>query len=152
MGREAEAELHFQRAMSLAPGDAQPYSYYARWLKEKGGNAEALIRVKTALKLNPSQRDAQALARSLQESTAESYLDLSLRYHQERRFEDSIRAAREALKLKPITRRRTTIWHLRICINGTTLFKRPSQALRINPAFTLAKNNLAYSAAQKDRE
>jgi tetratricopeptide (TPR) repeat protein len=173
MGREADAELHFQRAMSLAPQDALPYFYYARWLQQKGRTAEALIPVQTALKLNPSQPDAQALERVLQQAgpsvndsladaekalaskpTAEGYLNLSLHYHQAHRFEDCIRAAREALKLTPdcaeaYNDMAAAFEDLR---QWDDAIQAASEALRINPGFTLARNNLAYSQAQKARK
>src|SRR6202044_651525 len=61
IGRDAEAEQHFQRAMSLAPGDALPYYFYARWLDQRGRAQEALIRIQKSVRLNPSNEAAQAL-------------------------------------------------------------------------------------------
>jgi uncharacterized protein (TIGR02996 family) len=58
--RSAEAERHFLRAISLAPGDDGPHAYYGRWLDQHGRTQEALQQLRTAVALNPSrvfQRD-----------------------------------------------------------------------------------------------
>lgn len=57
LNRDAEAERHFMRAISLMPNDSQPYFYHARWLWKKGRAYEALQELKVAERLNPSSLD-----------------------------------------------------------------------------------------------
>jgi tetratricopeptide (TPR) repeat protein len=54
-GRSAEAERHFQRAISLSPGDDTPHAYYGRWLEQKGRFAEAIAQLQTAVQLDPQR-------------------------------------------------------------------------------------------------
>jgi len=58
--RAAEAEGHFQRAISLAPADDTSHSFYGRWLMAHGRTAEAIAQLQTAISLDPQrpmQRD-----------------------------------------------------------------------------------------------
>jgi tetratricopeptide (TPR) repeat protein len=48
-----DSEAHFRRAMMLAPLDAQPLYFYARWLKQQGRIPEAIGDLKSAIALNP---------------------------------------------------------------------------------------------------
>jgi tetratricopeptide (TPR) repeat protein len=54
LNRDAEAETHFRRALSLAPGDAVMHYFYAHWLKSKNRTEEALEQATAAAALNPS--------------------------------------------------------------------------------------------------
>jgi tetratricopeptide (TPR) repeat protein len=80
--RDAEAETHFQRAMTLAPNDAQPNFYYGRWLAGKGRMHEAVGQLQAAIVRNRDYLDPryalmqiywnsgmQAAARALAEDT-----------------------------------------------------------------------------------
>lgn len=92
---------------------------------------------------------AENLAKS--QPTAEHYLNLSLLYHQDGRFEDCIKAAEEAIKLKPnypeaynniaAAYQSMHEWDQAIAA--------AQQALKLKPDFQLAKNNLAYSLSEK---
>lgn len=53
LGRQAEAESHFQRAMQLGPSDSDFYFYYARWLNQRTRTAEAVAVLLASLKVNP---------------------------------------------------------------------------------------------------
>ncbi len=56
----ALAERHFERAVTLAPGDDTTHAYYGRWLLAQGRLAEARAQLQTAISLNaqrPMQRD-----------------------------------------------------------------------------------------------
>ena len=57
----AEAEKYFLRAIQLAPAEAEPRYYYARWLRENGRQPEAARNLQVAVRENPSHIDSQYL-------------------------------------------------------------------------------------------
>ena len=61
LGRDAEAEQHFLRAIGLAPSDAEGHYYYARWLKSKGRDDQAVAELQSAVALNPANMNARLL-------------------------------------------------------------------------------------------
>jgi tetratricopeptide (TPR) repeat protein len=170
IGRDADAEQHFQRAIALAPDDALPYFYYGRWLEQHERGLEALIRAQKSVGLNPSYQEAQALlgkvqgwghwnADALAEAEksiaarpgAEAYLNLSLRYHQAKRYQDCIRTANEALKLKsdfPEAYNNIAAGYEALG-QWDEAIQAARKSLSLRPDFQLAKNNLAWSESQK---
>jgi tetratricopeptide (TPR) repeat protein len=58
---DAEAERHFRRALALAPGVADPYFYFGRWLKSVGRLDESAAQLETAVRLNRLSFDARHL-------------------------------------------------------------------------------------------
>jgi tetratricopeptide (TPR) repeat protein len=50
-----EAKRHFERAITLAPGDDAPHAYYGRWLEEQGRLTDAILQLKTAIALDPQR-------------------------------------------------------------------------------------------------
>ena len=85
------------------------------------------------------------------EPTADNYLNLSLVYHQAKRYQDSITAARKAIQLKP----NYPEAYNNIAADYEDLhqwdpaIEAAKQALKLRPDFQLAKNNLAWSESQK---
>ena len=168
IGRDAEAEQHFQRAMALAPAEALPYFYYARWLDQHGRSLEALIRIQKSVALNPLNQEAQALLGKVQghwntdalaeaeksvaaNPGAEAYLNLSLRYHQAKRYQDSIRTANEALRLRsnfPEAYNNIAAGYEAMG-RWDEAIQAARNSLSLRPDFQLAKNNLAWSESQK---
>jgi tetratricopeptide (TPR) repeat protein len=61
LGRDAEAEQHFRRAIQLAPGEADPYYIYGRWLNQKGRTAESQTQLEAAIRANPLSFPARYL-------------------------------------------------------------------------------------------
>jgi len=59
--RVAEAESHFRRALELAPADAVPKYYYARWLREQDRIPECIRYLRESLQQDPLHHDARAL-------------------------------------------------------------------------------------------
>ncbi len=57
----AEAEKHFLRAVQLAPAEAEPRYYFARWLRENGRLPEAATNLRVAVRQNPTHIDSQYL-------------------------------------------------------------------------------------------
>jgi len=121
--------------LQISPGDALAMRYY-----RGQGSAEAL----------PDPVGA-AEAAVKQAPTPENYLNLSLAYHQAKRFRDCIHAAEEALKLRPdfaeaynnIAAAHEDLGEWDAAIAAAR------EAVRLKPDFQLAKNNLAYSEQQK---
>lgn len=64
MNRTADAELHFDRSIALAPADDQIHYYYGRWLFQTGRAADALTQLEMAVRLNPSDLLARDLLAS----------------------------------------------------------------------------------------
>jgi tetratricopeptide (TPR) repeat protein len=83
--------------------------------------------------------------------TPENYLTLSLQYYQAGRYDDCVRAATEALRLRPdyaeaynniaAGRQAMHQWDESIAA--------AQEAIRLKPDFSLARNNLAYAMSQK---
>jgi tetratricopeptide (TPR) repeat protein len=61
LGRDAEAEQHFTRALALAPNDSQSYSYYARWISQRGRVAEAIALLEVGAQKNPADLQCRTL-------------------------------------------------------------------------------------------
>ena len=57
----AEAEKHFRRAIELAPAEAVPKYFYARWLNSVGRTSEAIANLSLAVEQNPSNLDVRYL-------------------------------------------------------------------------------------------
>jgi uncharacterized protein (TIGR02996 family) len=96
----------------------------------------------------PPARPAQAPATAM---TADAWLAQSLAYYQARKYPDCIRAAEEALKLKPDY---AEAWNnIGAAWNQMAEWDRAAaaeaQALRLKPDLEIARNNLALAVAEK---
>jgi tetratricopeptide (TPR) repeat protein len=121
-----------QDTLQIAPGDATVQRYLAS---------------------SQNMRDPISAAEYLAQSqpTPDNYLNLSLVYHQNKRYQDSINAAKKAIQLRPnFPEAYNNIdadyedmhqWDLAI--------EAAKKALQLRPDFQLAKNNLAWSESQK---
>lgn len=69
LGRAAEAEPHFLRAIQLTPDQSGVYYYYGRWLFEKNRREEAAGNLARAVQLNPSDFYARALLSQIYAAT-----------------------------------------------------------------------------------
>jgi len=65
-GRMLDAESSFQRALAIAPGDAQAYYGLARIALSQGRSEQALQYLRTGLRYDPYHRDALALMQRIQ--------------------------------------------------------------------------------------
>ena len=61
LGRDAEAEQHYRRAIALAPDLAETYLSYATWLRSKGRTADARTPLEAAVRINPLSFPARNL-------------------------------------------------------------------------------------------
>jgi protein O-mannosyl-transferase len=85
--------------------------------------------------------------------SAESYLDQSLTYYQRGKFEESIQAAREALKLRPGY---AEAWNNIAASYNSMLrwddgIQAALEAVRLKPDLQLAKNNLSWAISRKQQ-
>ena len=55
----AVAEPHFVRAMQLQPNDPASYTFYARWLVQRGRTNEAILLLQRAISLSPANVSAR---------------------------------------------------------------------------------------------
>jgi Flp pilus assembly protein TadD len=53
LDRKAEAERHFQRALEVAPNQAEPRVFYGGWLYSQGRLAESQAQLEAAMRANP---------------------------------------------------------------------------------------------------
>jgi tetratricopeptide (TPR) repeat protein len=102
-----------------------------------------------------ADRELTAAAQAVQSNPSpEYYLNLSLLNHQAGRFQESIDAARQALRLKPDYAEAYN--NIAAAYEGLEKWDEAiaaaREALRIRPDFPLARNNLAWSEAQKLRK
>jgi Flp pilus assembly protein TadD len=166
-GDAAAAEGHFAEAIRLAPASPDSYAFYARWLLDQSRNAEATAMIQKALALSPGNmmvndlRDRAAREKTNPpqpaKETPESYLQASLTDYREKRYQDSIAAAEEALKLRP---RYAEAWNnIGAACNQLGRYGDAvpalEKALALKPDFPLARNNLAYArkmAAQQSQK
>jgi protein O-mannosyl-transferase len=101
---------------------------------------------------DPAARSWLAGAATLK-PTAESYLNQSLTLYQQGRFEESIQAAREALKLRPDY---SEAWNnIAAAYNSESRWDEgisaAMEAIRLRPDNQLARNNLAWALQQKQK-
>jgi tetratricopeptide (TPR) repeat protein len=165
LGRDAQAERHFQRAISLGPQDANTHSFYARWLEQKGRRAEALERARAAVALNPAQPGGREMLKRLTVATSaappaatnlafrtpEQWLDVSLAYYKAERYLEAIAAAQTAIYLRPgYAEAYNNVGAAYAALHlWDPAIKADLEAVRLKPDYQLARNNLAWALAQK---
>lgn len=86
-----------------------------------------------------------------QNASPENYLNLSLAYSKARRFQESLDAAKNAVRLRPnyaeaFNNEAAAYEDLHQWDDAIAAAR---EALRLKPDFTLARNNLIYAASQK---
>jgi tetratricopeptide (TPR) repeat protein len=164
-GRTAEAIQNAKTAVNLNPAYIEAshllmnaYSQTGQWaamrevaqntLKLLPGDPVALANLNRSNNAGPQ---LSAAAQADAHPTAEGYLNLSLQYHQNGKYQECIDAARKALRLKPdypeaynniaAAYEAMSMWDQAI--------EAAQQAIRLKPDYQLAKNNLAWSMSQK---
>jgi tetratricopeptide (TPR) repeat protein len=166
-GRVLEAITTLNRSAAMNPADLDPqyalmlvYSQRSDWaelqrvadevLRVAPGDAEALRYSEMAQNAKGRLSAAERLAGM--RPTPENYLILSLLYNQSGRFEDSIRAAQEALRLRPDyaeAYNNIAAGHESLA-RWSEAIAAAREAIRLKPDFELARNNLAYALSQEE--
>lgn len=171
-GEKEEAEMNFKKALSLDSGNPESFYFYANWLKSQKRYQEALDLVKNGLKVssehlgnsrlyseltqlvnNNGDLTAVAEQNAKANPTAGNYLNLSLNYYQNGNFEKCIKAANQAIKLKPnFVEAYTNICSAQSILgNYEEAILAGQKAITINPDYQLAKNNLADAITKKEK-
>ena len=165
-GRIPEAIAILNKSAAINPADLDPrytlmlvYSQQFDWaglkrvtdevLRVAPGDAEALRYSAMAQNANARVTAAEQLAGA--QPAPENYLSLSLLYHRSGRYQDSVRAGKEALRLRPnyaeaynnIAAAYQSMGRWDEAITAAR------QAILLKPDFQLARNNLAYAMSQK---
>ncbi len=174
LGRADDAEVHFRRAIELAPTPRQFDLYFARWLLGVGRLTEARLRFESALRFPGTAPQAAAgiaaitrdtvpsaaEAASRTESPAErtvlaspseaTFIALGLDYFRERRFVDAAQANQDALRIAP---RSAVAWNnLGSCLGELGRFEEEitacQQALALDASHPTAANNILWARQQ----
>jgi tetratricopeptide (TPR) repeat protein len=165
-GRVAEAISNLNQSAALNAADLNPryllmpvYAQQFNW-SDVSRVAQEVLRMAPAdpqaLRYSVLARDAVArLATAEQEAgkqpTPENYLSLSLQYYQIGRYDECVRAATEALRLRPAYAEA----YNNIAAGYQSMHRwddsiaAAQEAIRLKPDFSLARNNLAYALAQR---
>jgi Flp pilus assembly protein TadD len=155
-GKRDDAERHFLDARRYDPGNPEACFHYAKWLATWGRADEAAVLARRAVELSPGHVDAQQLVAALTAAsaiptTAEGWLDRSLRQYQAGSYEASIASSREALKLRPDYAEAFN----NMCAAENALGRFDAaiaaceRAVGLKPDFPLARNNLAYARGKR---
>jgi protein O-mannosyl-transferase len=172
MNQPEEAERYFKNALRLDPNNPEGYYYYARWLSTRKRDHEAIAFLEKTIRISPGHGSAKSLLNEIHAhnytlqppleqteqsnrvSTAEEYLMLSLKFHNDGRYLDSIIACTEALRINP----KYDLAYNNICaaFNVLGLWEKAIEAcekgIRINPHNLILKNNLALASQQKTKQ
>ena len=120
----------------------------ARALRENPGGSILVFRKPRLDQLAPAKH---ALTPASLNPAAENYLNLSLAYYGKGRYQESISAARRALKLRPDYAEAYNNIGAAYC--AMKLWDKAlaplKKALRLNPRFQLARNNLNWAMSMK---
>ncbi len=169
-GKPVEAEADFKTGLSLDAFNPEGYYYYSNFLFVQGRYAEANDKVIAGLKISPahsglktleaqlktliqSQNDllSSAIQTAKEKPTPENFLTLSVQYYQNKKYEECITAANEALKLNPsyVEALNNICSAQNILGNFDEAVKAGQEALKLQPDYLLAQNNLKAALARK---
>jgi len=151
-GHNKEAEAYFKQALQYGANDPSILYFYANFLNSTKRSAAAKPLLEKLVRLSPAHLGGRSLLMQINGThdkahdrpTAESYLDLSLSYYNNKQYQSCIDACQQALKLKP----NYTAAYNNMCSAYSQLGQYGAaetaclEALNIDSSFQLAKNNL----------
>jgi tetratricopeptide (TPR) repeat protein len=108
-GRPVEAEADFKKAITLGVNVPETYYHYADFLNNAGRVSDARSMVSKGLALSPAHAPLKALEAKINNLsptvikpvTAEDFVNQSLAYYNEGKFDSCIVASQNAIKLRP---------------------------------------------------
>lgn len=123
----------------------------AGYLLLRSGASTAPVPQTPVAASSPGITVTSAEAAVKQSASPENYLNLSLAYSRARRFQESLDAAKNAVRLRPnyaeaFNNEAAAYEDLHQWDDAIAAAR---EALRLKPDFTLARNNLIYAASQK---
>ncbi len=160
------AERYFKSAIHINSSSPAAEYYYGRYLSEQKKYNEAKIYLTKALAKSPNHILSKELLKHISNKTTtseekiktnpdiESYLNLSLIYYKDKKYELVISTCKEVLKLDPYN----ALAYNNICSahNQMKQWKLGAEAckkaLEINPDYILAKNNLKWATNNIDNK
>jgi tetratricopeptide (TPR) repeat protein len=118
---DASAENYFRKAIELNSNNPESYVFYGDYLLKTGRTAEAKMVIEQGLTISPAHEKLNQLLQACNAvntntqtpatstdnrkiatpATAEDYLNLSLSYYNEGKFQECINAAYQSLAVKP---------------------------------------------------
>jgi tetratricopeptide (TPR) repeat protein len=171
LSQPAEAEQYFKNGIAYGKTNPEAYYFYARWLHKQNRKAEATDMLKQALQVSPSHANAKKLLATVQNSsggvggkipletalekaennpTADNYLNLSLQYYRNKKYQQCIEVAQMALELQPDY----AAAYNNICTayNQLKEWEKAAEAcqkaLELKPDYELARNNLNWAVRE----
>jgi uncharacterized protein (TIGR02996 family) len=154
-GRPSDAVQHLNLAIAANPSYLEaPHLLMDIYAQEQDANALRRVAQETLARFPSERESATWLTRAdTLRPTPESYLNRSLVLYQQGKFEESIQAAREALKLRPDY---SEAWNnIAAAYNSESKWDEgisaAERAVKLRPDNQLAKNNLAWAIQQKQR-
>jgi tetratricopeptide (TPR) repeat protein len=150
-----------KKALEIDPRSAEAYNNIGAAYAEMGDLQNAAANEKKALEINPGLQIARnnlnaytaRIGQPAGAKTADNFLDESLQLNLAGKFDESIAAARAALKLKPDY---AEAWN-NIAADYAAEKKwdraidAAKKAIALKPDYPLAKNNLAWAQAEKQK-
>ena len=162
MRRYHEAEVVLEKSLALSESDLETRLYLMQSFDEQNEWDNLKLLAANTLQLDPGNADAAAYLEGAQKHknkadleadkvalspSAEKYLQLSLDYYLDARFDKSIIAAQQAIKLRP--NYAAAYNNIGSGYMALKQFDKAEEALKtalsLQPDFALAKNNLAFS-------
>jgi len=164
-GRMPEAVQNLNKVLELAPARSDARSLLMGIYYEQSEFERLALLANQTLQIDPNNQEAIdylslskgkskldiVLEKARTNKTPGDFITLSLAYYEAGQFENSIDAAKEALKLNP----NNAEAYNNICAgyNNLKMWDKAidacEKAVRLNPNFQLAKNNLAWARSQK---
>ena len=167
-GRTAEGIANLEAALRAGPNDIDARDLLMQTYFEQRNWGELQRVADDTLRLAPNEATARHFLGALQTRgqdaitaekkmqavpTADGLIDLSLQYYQASKYSDCIRTAKQALELKPASAEAYN--NIAACYNSMGLWDdgilAAKAATRLKPDFEIARNNLLYAIAQKER-
>jgi tetratricopeptide (TPR) repeat protein len=152
-GRFSESITAARQALTLHPDLALAWNNIAASYNALGLFDDGMHAAEEAIRLQPDfplAKNNLEWARLNLDSTPEGYITRSVFFFRQGRYEESLKAAQTALRLRP---NYAEAWNNIAAADNAMLrwadgIQAAEQAIRLSPDFQLAKNNLAWAQSQ----
>jgi tetratricopeptide (TPR) repeat protein len=157
LNHDAAAEMHFLRAIALAPESAESYFFYARWLRQRNRLPDAIAGLNKAMAANPDYLSAYYLAMEIYAAQGDGVRLGATAQNALQRFPSdatSIAYARQAESLSHPAPPRSADDFVNLSLtyyrsgNYGQSIDAAREALKLQPDDAVAYNNIAAAYAQ----